>query len=68
MISSSAQEGSVGSVRKMLTSPTMHWSSATLPSAHRFLSRMMKVHSGTMQSGFKDNDLNIWTILCALNR
>lgn len=45
MISSSAKDGSVGSVRKMFTSPTMHCSSSTLASAHRCLSKMMKVHS-----------------------
>lgn len=46
MTSNSAKDGSVGSVRKMLTSPTMHCSSSTLVFAHRCLSKMMNVHSG----------------------
>lgn len=45
MISSSATDGSLGSMRKMLTSPTMHSCSWKEWSAHRCLSRTMKVHS-----------------------
>lgn len=68
MTSSSAKEGSVGSVRKMFTSPTMHSCSSTPLWTHRCLSKMMNVHSGTLQSGFKENEVKAWTVLSALKR
>lgn len=68
MISSSASVGSVGSVRKMLTSPTMHCSSSTLPSAHCCLAKMMNVHSRndifkTDNNNEIDSSLIKWQIL-----
>lgn len=68
MISSSARVLSVGSVRNILTSPNMHCSSSTTPSAHRCLSRMMKVHSGKRKEESHDSQKSLKRCLKQTNK